>query len=309
MTGHAGPGMIALIGNALVMPLRGTLDRFLGGVFQDGRCLEQSLLYRHGQLFGLPAGPAEVAAALADPATDRLEGDYLFGGYLFRHYGHFLIETLSRLYALQAADPGLPVIFSSTHRAVMPWQKALFRLLGLRGGIVLLTRPTLVERLILAAPGFILPDTALPEQIRALGTVPAPPLTGRKVWLSRGMHIGGGLVNERELFPGLQKKGWEIVDPQFLPVRRQIELLACCAHVAGLDGSAFHTALLAREIRGVFHIFFLRSAGVPYTSIARFKGFAQREIFLADRATFLLGQGAERFFRLDDPNSVTEALP
>jgi hypothetical protein len=309
MTGNAGPAVMTLVGNALVMPLRGTLDRFLGGAFQAGRCLEQSLLHRYGRICGLPAGSAEVAAALADPATDRLKGDYLFGGYLFRHYGHFLIETLSRLYALHAADPGLPVIFSSTHRAVMPWQKSLFRLLGLRGGIVLLTRPTLVERLLLAAPGFILPDTVLPEQIRALGVMPAPPLTGRKVWLSRGMHIGGGLVNERELFPGLKKKGWEITDPQFLPVRKQIALLASCAHVAGLDGSAFHTALLAREIRGVFHIFFLRSPGIPYTSIARFKGIAQQEIFLADRATFLLGQGAERFFRLDDPDSVTDTLP
>jgi capsular polysaccharide biosynthesis protein len=123
------------------------------------------------------------------------------------------------------------------------------------------------------------------------------------------MHIGGGLINERQIFPGLQRKGWEIVDPQFLSVRRQISLIASCAHVAGLDGSAFHTALLAREIRGNFHIFLLRGSARVHARIAQLKGFAQREILLADRAVYLLGTGAERFFRLEDPDVVTDALP
>jgi hypothetical protein len=139
--------------------------------------------------------------------------------------------------------------------------------------------------------------------------MPAPPLTGKKIWLSRSSHLGGGLLDERELEPHLRALGWEVVHPQFLPLRRQVALIASSARVAGLDGSAFHTTLLAREIRGRFTIFFLRNTGdQAYTRIARMKGFAQDEIPLAGKAGFLLGQGAERFYRLGDAEIVLEAL-
>ena len=304
---------ISVIREALIMPLRGTLDRFSGGVFHDGVCLPESLLFRDRdpQLYGLPAPHDHVRQALGHEAgerAERLAGEYLFGGYLFRHYGHFLIETLSRLYALKQCA-SVPIVFSSTHREIMPWQRDVFKLLGLRNPVIMLTRPAMAERLMLAAPGFVLPDDVIPEQIAALGAMPAPPLTDKKIWLARSSHIGGGLINERELEPRLAALGWEVVHPQYLPVRKQVALLASSAQVAGLDGSAFHTALLAREIRGHFTIFFLRNTHEQaYTRIAQAKGIAQTEIPLAGKARFLLGQGAERFYQLEDADAVIEAL-
>jgi hypothetical protein len=308
----APPGPMTVVRHALIMPLKGTLDRFSGGVFQGEECLPASLLWRDREPkpYGLPAPPEAVREAWGEGegCADRLEGDYFFGGYLFRHYGHFLIETLSRLYALKGCAP-VPVVFSSTHRQIMPWQHEAFKLLGLRNPIVKLTRPAVVDRLILAAPGFVLPDSVTPEQMDALGVFPAPPRTGKKIWLSRGSYVGGGLLNERQLEPLLEAMGWEIVHPEFLPLRKQVALIASSARVAGLDGSAFHTALLAREIRGRFTIFFLRNTGdQAYSRIARMKGFTQDEIALADKACFLVGQGAERWYRLDDMEVVLEAL-
>jgi capsular polysaccharide biosynthesis protein len=297
---------------ALIMPLRGTLDQFSGGVFQGEDCQPASLMWRDREpkLYGLPAPPEAVRQALGggEGGAVGLKGSYLFGGYLFRHYGHFLIETLSRLYALRQCA-ALPIIFSSTHQDIVPWQWDVFKLLGLRNPILMLTRPAVARQIMLAAPGFALPDMMTPEQIAALGVLPAPPLTGKKIWLSRGSNIGGGLLNERALEPHLRAMGWEIVHPQFLPIRKQVALIASSARVAGLDGSAFHTALLAREIRGRFTIFCLRNANAHvYIETARMKGFAQDEISLADAASFLVGQGAERFYRLDDLEVVLEAL-
>ncbi len=300
-----------VVHEALVMPLKGTLNHFKAGVFRNGECLDESLLYRDRKpkLYGGPASAAEVAAAM--PGADRLRGDYLFGGYLFRHYGHFLIETLSRVYALKQCPP-LPILFSSTHRDILPWQLEVFKLLGLRNEIVKLERPTMVDRLVMSTPAFVLPDVVHEAQIAALGAVAAPPLTDRKIWLARSSHIGGGLLNEDTLHPLLKELGWEIVHPQFLPLRKQIALIASSARVAGLDGSAFHTALLAREIRGCFDIFFLRNTTYhAYTRIAQMKGFTQREIRLSEEdgtVRFLLGQGAERFYELKDSNAVLWAL-
>ena len=312
----APPGPMTVLRDALVMPLRGTLNRFSGGVFQGEDCQPASLLWRNREprLDGRPAPPEAVRQALgvdsgaAGGRADRLKGAYLFGGYLFRHYGHFLIESLSRLYALKQCA-ALPIVFSSTHRDILPWQRDVFKLLALRNPICLLTRPAIADQLMLAAPGFALPDIVMPEQIEALGALPSPQRSDKKIWLSRGSYIGGGLHGERALEPHLQALGWEIVHPQFLPIRKQVELIASSARVAGLDGSAFHTALLAREILGRFTIFFLRNMGDhAYTQVARMKGFAQDEIPLAGQVRFLAGQGAERFYRLDGVETVLEAL-
>ena len=308
----APPGPMTLLRQALLMPLRGTLDQFSGGVFQGEDCLPASLLWRNREpkLYGLPAPPEAVRQALGtgEGCAVRLKRSYLFGGYLFRHYGHFLIETLSRLYALRQCA-GLPIIFSSTHADIASWQWDVFKLLGLRNPILMLTRPAVVNQLMLAAPGFALPDSVTPEQIEALGVMPAPRLTDKKIWLSRSSNRGGGLINERELEPHLRALGWEIVHPQFLPIRKQVALIASSARVAGLDGSAFHTALLAREIRGRLTIFCLRSTSArAYIQIARMKGFAQEEIPLAGKVSFLAGQEAERFYRLDDMEVVLDAL-
>ncbi|MDR0239942.1 MAG: glycosyltransferase family 61 protein [Deltaproteobacteria bacterium] len=314
----APPGPMTVLRQALIMPLRGTLDQFSAGVFQGEDCLPASLLWRNREprLDGRPAPPEAVRQALglgssageAEDRADRLKGTYLFGGYLFRHYGHFLIETLSRLYALKQCA-AVPIIFSSTHRDIMPWQRDAFKLLGLHNPILMLTRPAVADQLMLAAPAFALPDIVTPEQIEALGALPAPPRTDKKIWLSRGCYLGGGLLDERALEPHLQAMGWEIIHPQFLPIRKQTALIASAARVAGMDGSAFHTALLAREIRGRFTIFFLRNTGDhAYTQIARMKGFAQDEIPLTGKARFLTGRGAERFYQIGDVELVLDAL-
>jgi capsular polysaccharide biosynthesis protein len=135
-------------------------------VFQGEECLPASLLWRDREprLCGLPAPPEAVREAWGDGegrpdmGADRLEGDYLFGGYLFRHYGHFLIETLSRLYALKQCAP-LPIIFSSTHRDILPWQRDVFKLVGLRNPILMLKQPAVADQLMLAAPGLPCPTS------------------------------------------------------------------------------------------------------------------------------------------------------
>ena len=304
---------IRLVADALVMPLYGTLDRFTAGVFSNGECLVDSLLYRNRQpaLYGEPSPAHAVAKALEPGEAERLQGEYLFGGYLFRHYGHFLIESLARVYALKRCPP-FPILFSSTHREIMPWQYDTFKLLGLRNPIIKLTRPAIVERLFLSPPGFSLPDMITQDQIEALGSMPAPPLTAKKIWLSRSSHLGGGLLNEKALHPHLEALGWEVVHPQYLSVRKQVALVASSARVAGVDGSAFHTALLAEKIRGRFDIFFLRNTGShAYTRIADLKGFAQRETLLSPEngtVRFLHGEGAQRFYELQDPEAILSVL-
>ncbi|MDL2207791.1 hypothetical protein LJB82_03610, partial [Desulfovibrio sp. OttesenSCG-928-M16] len=100
--------------NALLMPLTGTLDNFSAGVFADGVCLPASLQER-------------ASAAKALPPLRHLPGDYIFGGYFFHHYGHFMLESLSRLYAIKQCKK-LPLLFMCLQKTIPQQHAEIFQL-------------------------------------------------------------------------------------------------------------------------------------------------------------------------------------
>lgn len=232
---------LSLIENALVMPLLGTMDAFASGVFQDGLCLLDSLLYR-----GIPVFP--------QPPARRLSGTYIFGGYLFGHYGHFLLESLSRCYALRRYPDTVPVLFMSPDEQVFDAQKRILTALGLRNDIILVKAPLEVEKLVYAPSGCDLnPLYISDEQLKALGRLPVQEHNpDRKIWLSRSRFNGGGVENEAEIEAELLGCGWEIIHPQELGIHDQIRLIAGSGLVAGFSGTAFFNVLLAEQVHGRF---------------------------------------------------------
>lgn len=244
------PAKISLVRNARVMPFQGTMDFFQSGVFDSGgRFLENSII----------ADRAKPSALL--PVTQKLSGTYIFGGYLFFHFGHFLLESLSRLYAVRQCRD-YPVIFTSPNDKVAEAHKKMFQFLRVDNEIVFLTEPTEVENLVMADAGSVIePPLLAKEQIRALGVFRASgrAVDDRKIWLSRSRFKGGGLENETEVEAELEAMGWSIIHPQELTYLEQTRLVSTSRQVAGLDGSAFYSALLADTVHGEFTVFSRRN--------------------------------------------------
>lgn len=109
-----------------------------GGLFdRDGRAVPAAGLRRYGRDVLLP-GPAPAASA-----CERLDGRSLYLGPVVNHCGHFLTETLARLWpytrqALEAYD----------HVLIQPWGATLPRLaaqafdaLGLGARLRIVERP------------------------------------------------------------------------------------------------------------------------------------------------------------------------
>ncbi|MCD7984818.1 MAG: glycosyltransferase, partial [Desulfovibrio sp.] len=126
----ASPQTFALHHDALLMPFEGSMDEFASGVFVNGRSLPDTLLYR-----GRAAVPRRPQA--------RLKGPCIFGGYMFAHYGHFLLESLSRYYAIARCKPW-PLLFMSPNPNLRRWQKEAFKNLGLTNRIQYIRVPTQV---------------------------------------------------------------------------------------------------------------------------------------------------------------------
>jgi len=236
--------------NALVIPpVVSGLVQACGVMEADGLCLPQSLTWR-GQRAMM------TAPALPDGPVKHLAGTHLYGGQLWMHFGHFLCESLSRLWALDAggpvtADRPLSLVFipkrPDSGAAIKAFQTQFMALLGIELPITVLTSPTQVERLIVPGQGFGLgaiaagtPEFRAFTRRRMAQDVVAR--GGPSLYISRSALGGleGGIALEEALEANLAAAGYEIFHPQQHSLEEQVARYRAASRIVGLDGSAFH---------------------------------------------------------------------
>ena len=288
-----------VVRNALLMPFEGTMDYFRAGVFRDGECLPESL--RPGK-----SGPAMPRAP-----ERRIAGAFVYGGYLFRHYGHFLMESLSRLYAVKRCG-NLPLLFISADNASRGYIERWLRFLRIPNEVHVIRRPTEVEELIVAPAGcgVVDPFFIIPEQFEVLGVYNPKhhSMTDEKIWLSRSRINNGGLVNETDIETTLAAWGWRIAHPEELPLEEQIRLISMSRYVAGLDGSAFFTALLARHVFGKFFVFSRRRYIPELVRLALSGKRIDFEEHIPQSLEHISGRLSTARSRLSDPEEILGVL-
>jgi capsular polysaccharide biosynthesis protein len=268
----------------------------------EGRPVEAAMLLRG----------REVVGALAARPVRRLAGRYAYGGTLFEHFGHFVVESLARAWWLRGAC-GVPVLWHAQGRPLGPSFTAAFDLLGLPPPVSgILRDAVIVEELVVPAPGARMGLWLAPEQARALGVHPGGPLRpGRRVWLSRSRLTPdrGSIEGEGVLDALLEVAGWQVVAPEALALRDQLDAVSGAEEIAGFMGSAFHLLMLLDHVPGRVR---LLDRGLPprdratYRAIAEGKGFRQEEMKVALET--IEGRGARAQLRLADPRAVAQAM-
>ena len=200
----------------------------------------------------------------------------VFGGYLYDHYGHFLLESTARLW-LPGLGDDVPVIWiANWTETFSPWMHEVLDLIGVgpRREVVTSVGPMAVGELALADAGFEFGAFMHPWHARRLQAVACSP-TDRHVWLSRsGLRPISGLDDDLELEDRLRAAGWDVVHPENLSVREQVAVLGSAVHVAGLEGSALHTLALLRDFTGVVDLF-TRQEHVNFELVAEACGLDQ----------------------------------
>jgi capsular polysaccharide biosynthesis protein len=263
--------------NAVVLPLT-ELDLFQGksGVFVNGDCIESSLLFRHfGQII-FPGKFTKPDVELEEPA--------LFGGYLFDHFGHFLLESLSRLwFAKERPDLSIAWCGANQYNA---WQREILELLGIRNRPIFVAEPTSFQSLVVPTPGYYVQTQFDLEHAKFLAVVePEHVQPGRRCWLSRTKikNGTGGLQSEEKLEEYLREAGWHIYHPQDYLVIEQLKFISSCEMVAGVEGAAFHALILLKDLKTKIKILCARGReNQNYETIAAIKNFNQERIRLAN---------------------------
>ena len=260
-------------------PRRQTAFRM--GVLDDrGRIVRGSLLQRsYGQVGFAPEPPS---TARTDPRP------VVFAGHLSYHFGHFILESLSRLW-FAAEHPERPIVWACRPEPVPPawhaWQRQVLDVLGLRNEVLLLTEPTRFRSVDVPQPGYRVKDFFSRQHARFLATYPARPRDpDLRVWLSRsGSDSGYRSLHAARLEAQLTEHGWTIVQPETLPIGEQLELLATAGRVAGEQGSAFHLVMLLDDVSGLEVDVICRDPDRPaeeqnqnYRLIAEVRGLRQR---------------------------------
>lgn len=191
----------------------------------------------------------------------------IYGGILFgRHFGHFLTETMSRLWWLMdsalSADSDVPILFRLAGRnrhdrcEMAAFATSVLRKLGISERVLIPTEPVTVEECIIPHAAIVNNHSVHVEYITLMRELGGRLLNGnvcstgrgsRKLYLSRSRLPARTrkLANEKQLEVILRRAGYDIVHPQELRIEEQVRLFHEAKEVVGPIGSAFHNLPMA----------------------------------------------------------------
>jgi len=212
---------------------------------------------------------------------ETLAGDYLFGGIARHHFGHFLMETASRLWALDGRDgrfdglillPMPNIDFAAVLRRRL---KIYFDLMGCTMPIHLVERPVTVEQLFVPAQGFghlqwSVGTPAFRQHVRTQIDLGCPPRGPEKLYISRSKlkRDFQHLDQEERIEALMARAGYTIFHPEQHNMKVQCQTYRAAHTIVGGDGSAFHLAPFAMQPETRVGLIQRRNRVAPVDAIA-----------------------------------------
>lgn len=244
---------VQTIDNALILPrgeLQSTVNgrpHVMGGQVNDGDAvLPQSLLWE------------TFPVRFHNPYQEaRRCGEAIFAGVYLAHFGHFLLDSLSRLW-FYSQFPDMDIVWCNEKKCAPKWIKEILELLGVENRQIFCRAPTVCERLHLPVPMSSAGRNYLftEEQAQALARVESEPVEkGKRLYLSRSRltkHTGIRFHGESVLEAELERRGWRVFHPQEHSVSEQLAQISSSEVVSGCLGSAFHSVMLLKNLKTKF---------------------------------------------------------
>jgi capsular polysaccharide biosynthesis protein len=204
--------------------------------------------------------PLAVQASAAAQATEQLEGEHVYAGRFHLHFGHFLVETLSRFWWLGDGELGgrKILIHGPDHLDGyfdLPWLRTLMEAMQLsRQDFSWSNHPVRYRQVATPMPAFA-PQShahrAFVTLCRQIGERMTAGLDRRVVdrpaYMSKARLTGGvsRIAQETVIEDVLARKGVEIIYPETLPLAEQVRIFQTRRVILGTTGSAFHLSLFA----------------------------------------------------------------
>jgi hypothetical protein len=241
-----------------------------GGLPDDGRHSSVHLLLAQSRLIvpdsyfvrstirSLPEDLIErLAAAGPDHGGDipTQPGLHYFAGAAWSHFGHFILEGLSRFWLLARLPKSIrdELRFVFYNDCPLPdWQLEFLEALGVAAErIVYLAEPQRFERMIVPSLAYNLHRWAASAQSDTWERIGCAFDRGdgpTYVYLSRSRHTPNRtLRDEDEIERGFQARGFTVLHPQELSIADQVAAVRHARLIAGSAGSAMYLSAFARR--------------------------------------------------------------
>lgn len=187
---------------------------------------------------------------------DTVEGLCYFLGNLLPHWGHFLLDGISRLWFLlhlpNDLRKELKFICYDNHMPTWGWQ--ILSAFGINeSNLIFMKKGMLVKNLIMPLESYRTHISASSEfqcvfdTIRDFYCNRLDIKPTRKVYLSRRNQLARKLSNEALIESLLSSEGYEIIIPESLSVAEQVQLAASCKILIGTTGSGLYLAAFQKQ--------------------------------------------------------------
>lgn len=301
-------GAIAHLGRALVLPERkGDAELACGVLKADGSYCELSRAWIRARKSTPPP------TLLPGETITDLPGRYMFGGHCRAHFGHFLVETTARLWALDHIGGKLDGILFLPYRGddagiskALAVQQPIFDLLGITVPVQCHPGVLRAEELFVPELGFgwLKMYSGSPAYRQFMCTrlsAAAEAEGGEKLYISRARlaPARGGILGESVIEENLARAGFEIFHPEQHPLAVQIARYKAARTIVALDGSALHLAAYVLPAEARVAIILRRSSANVADYIRQYQGFKgiTPEVIDAIRADWISGDSTRADFR------------
>ena len=242
---------------AVILPQRkGRFMHGLGGVITaEGIYVEDSGI------------PNQFGGKYEYSVSERKEETVCFCGYLIKHWGHFLIDAVSRLwYSLEhdaEIDEYVFVVEEGSRRKPEGNYAEFFRLLGILNKVRIIDTPTCFQKVLVPERSMAKNQYYSPLYLqlfdkiseKAMKEYPISDITDNKVYLSRNHFIGArvecGLDFVDHFF---EKNGFTIIYPEEISLGEMIYMIRTATVCAAESGTLPHNFLFAQNQKDVIII-------------------------------------------------------
>ncbi|CUH75963.1 Capsular polysaccharide biosynthesis protein [Tritonibacter multivorans] len=254
------PSKVLMVPQAVVVPPDQARFKQRAGVLdRNGSYVAQGATSRFESTITLePKQPEAIRA--------QLEGRWLWAGVLFDHFGHYLVESMSRLWAFHTGLKFDGICYTPKRPRrkgpLLGFQDDVMQAFGITRPVHIIKEPTQIEHLTVPRQGFGLGDlvSGTPEMRDAVRIAFGRNIAAEgpdRLYVSRS-KLGasdGGIMNETEVEANLAAEGYEIFHPQEHSIFEQIARYKAAKQIIISDGSAGHLfAYVGREHQRVAYL-------------------------------------------------------
>ena len=213
------------------------------------------VLDRDGNFVPLSANPGRIGGAYPMEEAEYREETVVFCGYLYRHWGHFLVESTARLWYFLKNDPSVDryVFFldEGKDQAVTGNFREFLELLGIWDKAEFITRPVRYRSVIIPEPAYLCMRYWSEEYIAvfdaAARNVTADPAWEKpeKIFFTRSHFAknSGYEFGMEALDSFFQKNGFAVVAPERMRLSQMIHAIRNAKTVASISGTLPHNML------------------------------------------------------------------